>query len=276
MTENLTNNSDMSAVIDTARKSVEHTTFKTEYGDTVAVVPDDYSLITIDETINPALSEHVIEDFTVIEKQSFIEYINLFKGDSSILTAVPEKAKMTSTLDYHGQSDGDKAKTNHCRHTVDFKMAFDPYWERWREIDGMRLSQVDFAYFVEEMLHTIASPNGADLLEMAENLKINRGVVFKSGKRLADGTMNVQYTEEDEAKSNGGNVTVPEDITIVSAMYMFGKKVEIKAKLRYRFEKGEPLSFIVSILNRKVLEFDEFKKVADDVKAQTSIPLFYS
>lgn len=226
--------------------------------------------------LNPMLPKDVSQTESLIEQKSFTDYVNRFKGAGTIIRANPSCGKMNATLDYHKPSNGAKAEPNRCSHNIDFNCDFDENWKRWRKIDGRELSQTDFAYFVEEMLHTIGEPNGADLLDMAENLKINRGVAFQSGKRLSNGTMNIKYTEVDEAKSNGGDVTVPEDITIVSPIYMLRKAISIKAKLRYRMEKGQPLVFIVDILNREVIEFEDFKLMADEVAKATECPVYLS
>lgn len=239
-------------------------------------VPDGFTVEKV-AALDPKLPGDVRQRETLIEQAAFCEYVNRFKTGSTIVRAKPSAPAMTAVLNYHGESKGEKASPMHCNHVAEFACDFDENWKRWRGIHGREMSQVDFAYFIEEMLHTIGEPNGADLLDMAENLKINRGVVFQNNKRLSNGTVDIQYKESDEATvGKSGNVAIPEEIQIVSPIYMLREPQVVKAKLRYRVEKGEPLRFRVDILNRDLIELEAFRVMAEEVANAVGCPVYLS
>lgn len=247
-----------------------------EIGNQHIRIPDGFKHEVI-PALNPKLPNDVRQAETLIEQGAFCDYVNRFKTPSTIIRAKPGTADMVAVLDYHHESGGDSAAPKRCDHVATFACDFDENWKRWRNIDRREVSQVDFAYFVEEMLHTIGDPNGADLLDMAENLKINRGVVFQSNKRLSNGTVDIQYKEEDEAKvGKSGNVSIPEVIKIVCPVYMMREPQMIEAKLRYRVDKGEPLKFRIDILNRDLIELDAFRLMAGEVRDAVNCPVYLS
>lgn len=243
-------------------------------GDVHALLPDGFSFERF-PALNPVLPNHVRQSAKVIERGSFVEYVNRFKQDSTIINAYPETGRMEAIINYHGAS-GDKgnATADHGSHRCEFACGFDPNWQRWRDVDRKDMSQEAFAYFVEEMLHTIAKPDGADLLEMAQTLKVNRGVVFKANKRLKDGTVDIEFSEKDETQTSSGHFAVPDEITIACPIYMLREPQATVAKLRYRVEKGSPLSFRIDILNRKIIELDAFQVLADEVREATGQPVY--
>lgn len=228
--------------------------------------------------LNPKLPGFVTQHETLIEQEAFNEYVNRFKTANSVVFAQPFVPQMKAIIDYHGASNGeDRATANRNAHAATFACEFDEDWKRWREIDRKEISQYDFACFIEEMLHTIGAPDGADLLDMAENLKINRGVVMKSTKRRDNGTIDFEYKEEDTASTaKTGNFTLPDEITIVAPIYMLREAQAVVAKLRYRVEKGEPLRFRIDILNRKTIELEAFRVMAGEVAEATGCPVYLS
>lgn len=267
---------DIQAAIDAGKVAVQKNPINHPNGDTTIFVPEGFKTETI-KALNLTLPDQVSRSEELIEQKSFTDYIDRFKTASTVVLAKPGSGSMEAVLDYHGQSGGERAKPDHCAHVVRLKTEFDENWKRWRDIDRRQISQEEFAYFIEEMLHTIGSPDGADLLDMAQTLKVNRGVVFKSNSRLKDGTVDIEYSEQDATTSAvKGTVSVPDEITIVAPLYLMRETQSVKAKLRYRVGKGDPLSFRIDILNRKLIEFDAFKKMADEIGQVTGCPVYLS
>lgn len=243
------------------------------HGELLVAVPEGFSLHR-EKPLTPWLASNIAASRTLIEAGSFADYINIFKQSTTLIFGSPHQMKMEAVIDYHGAADGTPAP-NHCTHRAIFDMRYDPNWERWRNIDRRDMSQVDFAYFIEEMMHTIAAPDGGDLLEMAQTLKVNRNVVFKSNKRLASGEMDIQFTEEDSTTS-AGNVGVPDELTVVCPIHFDGSLATIPIKLRYKLDPGKPLQFRFDILNREIVEMKAFRSVAEDIQEQTGIGVLLS
>lgn len=239
------------------------------------LLPNGMTQWAIDPLTAP-LPGNVIQSETLIDQASFCEYVDRFSTSETVIFANPE-GKMTAVIDYHHRRTGTElAQPDHCKHVAVFKTAFDPNYERWRDIDRKMISQQDFAYFVEEMLHTICSPDGADLLEMAQTLKVIRGVTFSQNVRIKDGTADIQYKEDDTTHGNSGIVSVPDEIMIVCPVFLNRPQQTIKAKLRYRIAPDNPLSFRIDILNRTLIELEAFKVMCDEVAEKTTCPVLLS
>lgn len=108
---------------------------------------------------------------------------------------------------------------------------------RVRSIVDREAARVEYAEFIEDMLHTIARPAGADLLDAISDLKVDRGIKFKSGLNQANGTVKLTYEEED-ATGGGGIVSIPQEIVIVCPVFQGTDPIQITAKLRYRLDPG--------------------------------------
>ncbi len=240
------------------------------------VIPNNYIAHQV-PSINPVLSANVDQSVTLVEQGSFIDYIKRFGTDCTIIKARVNQGAMLTIIDYHQASGDEKATPNYCQHSALFECGFDEDYKPWRKINNAWLDQTQFAYFIEENLHTIAEPSGADLLDMAQNLKINRGVVFKNNKQLKDGTVDIGYTETDEADGGkGGFVRVPNEITVATPIYMMRQPQAIAVKLRYRVEKGQSLKFRLDITRKGRLEFKAFKLMTDEVAKATKCPVYLS
>lgn len=261
----------IAAIIANAQAAVNRPAIDHEDGGKHILVPEGFELHKV-PALNPKLPDFIAERRVFVEQQSFVDYLKAFaSGDEARIFAKPERGAMEAHLDYHIPGE---PRPNQFVATFDCK--FDENWKRWREIDRKEIGQVEFAYFVEEMMHTIGSPDGMSLLEMAQHLKIHRSMVMKSSKRLSDGTVDFEFSETDETSVKGGHAKVPEEITIVSPIYMMRPAQSVVAKLRTRADKGQPLKFRIDILNRSLIELEAFNKMRLEVADATGMATYLS
>lgn len=124
----------------------------------------------------------------------------------------------------------------------DFKIGISfretPQWKKWRAIDGKLLDQEAFAEFIEENLADIASPSGADLLEIVTYLQATRTVDFKSGVKLGSGAVQFQNLESVDAKVGAGEIEVPTEFTVALAPIFGVQPFAIVARFRFRIQDG--------------------------------------
>lgn len=114
-----------------------------------------------------------------------------------------------------------------------------PQWLKWKAIDGKLLPQSVFAEFVEDNLADIADPPGATMLEVATYLQATRTTNFKSGLRLADGTVQFQHLQDDDAKVGAGLLAVPELFTLGIAPLFGLPPYRVPVRFRYRIVEGK-------------------------------------
>jgi len=237
------------------------------------MMPDGFSL-SIHQPLDPVLT--VIKAAPRFDDaESFVEYVNRYKTDQTIVFADIKGNRLTSVFDYHSAAaEQVPGKPDHAAHRALHPCPWSLDWERWRAVDGKDMKQKGLGRFLEEMLHTIAAPDGAGLLEIASELKVDRAVKFKAGTRLQDGTVSLAYEEEDSTSGKNGKLTVPDLITIVSPVFLGGPPMQFKARLRYEIDRGD-LTFKIDIMNRLDGEQKAFGVLVDMVRTATDRPVFY-
>lgn len=230
--------------------------------------------------LDPILPARVTQSETVVEPASFIDYITQFKSSTAICRASLGRNNITAVLDYHGRAreSGDGAVPQPLSHTVILQCPFDLDYAKWRAVFGKGLGQQAFAELLEDMVHTIADPPVAELMDAINELKIDRHVRFKSGRNDRSGTVQFIYEEVDtEGKPSAasGRLSLPQEVKIVVSIFQGGDLVELIAKLRYRMDKGE-IAFILAVPGLDKVERDQFRRIGEKVRADTNTPVFYT
>lgn len=241
-------------------------------GGTGYIVPDGFKLeqlAPIDAVLTRVKAAPRFDD-----RDSFVDYVNRFKSDATVVFADLAGNRMTAIIDYHAAAVEGVSKPDYNAHRATHPCPWSLDWARWRAIDGKDMKQAELGRFLEEMLHTIASPDGAGLLEIAAELKVDRAVKFKAGTRLQNGTVSLAYEEEDTTSGKNGKITIPDLITVVAPVFMGGDAASFKARLRYNINRGD-LTFKIDIMNRVDGEQQAFQGVVDHVRSATSQPVFY-
>lgn len=135
-----------------------------------------------------------------------------------------------------------------------------PQWKKWRAIDGLLKPQADFAEFIEENLADIASPAAAQVMEIVTYLEATRSVGFHAGVKLSSGQVQFQNDENVEAKVGPGKIDVP-DSFILGLSPIFGvSPFNVPARFRYRMQEkrlmlGIKLQRIEDIMKTVVADF---------------------
>jgi len=225
--------------------------------------------------LDTKLPERVTQAETVVEPASLVEYVNRFKTANTVSRASLSRNSIEAVLDYHAESDKKAgSKPGASTHKVTLNCPLDVDYAQWKKRFGEGLGQLEYAEFIEDMLHTIAKPAGADLLDAISDLKVDRGIKFKSGLNQANGTVKLTYEEED-ATGGGGSVSIPQEIVIVCPVFQGTQPIQITAKLRYRLDRGA-IKFVIAVPGLAKIERDEFRKIGESIREQTETPVFYT
>jgi uncharacterized protein YfdQ (DUF2303 family) len=113
-------------------------------------------------------------------------------------------------------------------------------WRHWTALDGKLMAQEAFAGHIEDGLPDIASPDGADMLEIAQSIQGTTKAEFKAAHRLSSGAVGVQYVEEQTAKAGRrGELEIPERFTLAISPFVGADTHPLGARLRYRIKAGE-------------------------------------
>ncbi len=228
--------------------------------------------------LNPTLPEWVKEALSVVEPASFKDYVRNYKSETGICLASLSHNRIEAILDYHGRSrEGERAHAlpQPGTHRVTLLCPFDLDYVAWRSRIGAPMAQADFAVFIEDVIHTIAEPAAADLLEAISDLRIDRSVRFKSARNMRDGTVKFAFEEDDADADTGGEVTLPQMIKVVVPIFQGADPIMLEVKLRYVLKSGV-LAFVLALPGREKLEREQFRRIGESVRDDTATPVFYT
>lgn len=118
----------------------------------------------------------------------------------------------------------------------------DEDWVAWHKISGKYYPQLEFGDVIEELRHTIQSPDQADLLEIIDSIRASTKGEFESGIDRANGSQTLSYKKEVSARAGavGRQLEVPQHI-ILSLRPWEGHPnlYEVPAYFRLNVTEGE-------------------------------------
>lgn len=193
----------------------------------------------------------------VMDAASFIEYYQQFSDENSRVFADETQSIVKAVLDYHGaHSEG---SPRWCQHILILKLRPAPEWTVWTEKNGQarKMTQMDFAEFIEDNAPDIVEPNAATMLEMARTLQAKTDVDFSSAIRMSNGQIQCTYNEQVKGTYGSGKVDIPEQFKISIPVYVGGERTPIIARLRYRLQNGK-LSIWYDLLRHSEVERKAF------------------
>jgi uncharacterized protein YfdQ (DUF2303 family) len=171
--------------------------------------------------------------------ESLARYINDHRTPGTTVYADPDHLKIVAILDDHIPSRTDASNAQHRTHQATLTLVRTPGCERWINAHGKYLDQVVFAQMIEDGITEIATPPGAELLEIAQTIQSSTTVDFRSGHRLATGQTSFTYAETGDARAGqAGELVIPEMITLVFVPFFGAAPVQIDARLRYQIREG--------------------------------------
>jgi uncharacterized protein YfdQ (DUF2303 family) len=210
------------------------------------IIPNDMKIEKLDDLADKFRKKpvRIHEITTVYSEQSFCEYFNRYQNEHSTVIIDFNQSRVVGFIDYHESTEEPRYK-NHC---VIYSFPKTPEFSAWFNNDNSKLSQEEFAYFIEERFGEIVEPNAAAMLQVAQNLKATKEVNFKQSKRLDNGQNQFIYEETINGTCSSGDIEVPELFKIQLQIFKFGAAYKLSARLRYRISPNG-LSFWYTLIN---------------------------
>lgn len=164
---------------------------------------------------------------TVTDADSFTTLLGRDDHHGSVIFADESQARLTAVLNYASWRD----------HTVRLQLRYSEQWNAWMRLNGSLMRQNEFAELIEDRAADIIDPSGADMLELAQSFHATKSGAFESTRRLSNGTVQVTYREDINAKAGvAGQLEVPEQFVLSIPVWQGGEPVRVIARLRYRIE----------------------------------------
>lgn len=149
---------------------------------------------------------------TVTDLDSFLAELHRrpLGATESTLWGNADKGYITAVYNDH---DGDTAGWRDDKLTL--QLTKDPDWDAWHKISGQPYTQEKFGDVIEELLHTVISPDQAELLEIIDSVRASSKGEFESAITRANGSQRVTYNTEITTKAGRtGQLEVPQIITL--------------------------------------------------------------
>lgn len=175
-------------------------------------------------------------DADLHDPADFAEYTNrLGHKETTTVWVDEDHGRIVAVFDDHG----DSASAGWRQHRATLTLKADPDWRAWVNSDSKLDSQVWFAEHLDQLAHTVVSPDAATMLELAKKFQGKKSVAFTSGVRTDNGDVQLAYEETTTAKSGErGQVEIPSEFIIRITPFLGASPAEVHARLRYRINSG--------------------------------------
>lgn len=220
----------------------------------VHIVPEDMKAIDLFDLVEKTRTtpRHLKQKFEAHSPTAFIEYFNRYavEGMSAIFIDRINNV-LVGVIDYHENA----AVPHFATHRVTYRAPKTEEASKWLENNNKKMSQEDFALFIEDGQREIIEPNAANMLEIAASLKASNNVDFKSSIRLDNGELQFNYTENINGSAGvNGQLTIPEKIKLVIAPFKGSAPYELEARFRYRINQGGLIMWYTLITPHLVIQ----------------------
>lgn len=245
----------------------------------LAVVPDNMGVVDLEQygiaptSIRQSVELHNLEDFTSL--------VNRFKNDASIIFVSPNLKSLagggtlaTAVIDYHG-----KDAPAWGNNTITLKARASLAYEKLMDLDGKLMPQPDFAVAIEDVSAFASSIARADLLEVAQTLRLTSKGDFSNFNDEASGSVDFRYNLQVNASAGTSverKLTVPAQVTFKVAVLDGLDAVDVPVKLLYRTPNNpsDKVQMGFKILDRAWIEDAALQQVAATVSEGTGLNAF--
>lgn len=256
---------------------------KTDKDTPFAFVPEGYKTHSLEDMLERPVRKRA--NVGVYDSESFVAYVNRHKKDSTVIYAESDintqKFTAIGVIDDHEPEAVNVANpTNNgagrSEHWVKFIAQKSPEWIKWNKHDRVRMSQIDFAAFIEDNLPDIqsvdGSPSGGDMLKMAIDFEATYDKKFISKINNQSGGITMEFKSTDD-KETVSRMSVFSRFTTGLKVFLNGKGYPLEARLKYKAANGE-LVFWYELIRPEVIFLAACDGVIAEIKEQTNVDLF--
>lgn len=212
-------------------------------GITNLLAPPDYKVVDLTASIEAARPAPRRKKGTVHlgDLESFLTYVQE-QGDPArtrIYANVESRTLTAIFNDHKGVVDGDDAGWRD--HRAVFTAELTKEAATWLNHDGKHMEQEPFAVFLEDNIADVVEPSGDKLLTVALTLQAKTEVNFNSCRRLDNGQVQLEYTENLTVTAGGAAaMEVPRTFAIGARLFKGDKGgYKITARLKLRVSSGK-------------------------------------
>lgn len=209
------------------------------------------------------------EAVTLLDLDSFVAYVNAFKGGESVIFIDTVNPKVTAVLDYHTDAD----LPSWCTHKAVYAFPHTKEWTDWTGANCRKMNQADMGLFIEDHMEQITDPPASELLNTVLKMKEIRQVTFGQAQNLQNGMVEFNYLEK-EGEGAAGSFRLPQTIKLGMAPFRDGEPYAMTARMRYRCSKDDGLLLWFELVRLDLVLEAAVKDVRGMVAEQTALPVY--
>jgi uncharacterized protein YfdQ (DUF2303 family) len=262
----------------------------------VFALPPNWREITVDDESLLPSPHRKKASVTLKDATGFVDYLNRHKSPAhttlwAALIIKPDaigkpeanNLNFTAILNDHGSAEHETAWRDH-RATLSPEMSVE--WLRWTSRDRTEMSQAEMALWIEDNYPDISTlgtrdqddseeglPSAAMMLQMAGNLEICADMKFSRRINTQSGGERIEFYDEEKEDTKKA-MAVFKQFAIEIPVFRNGQPYPVRARLRYRNNKGDVTFWYELIRPDKALE-QAAMDLARTIQIMTEVPLFY-
>lgn len=244
----------------------------------LAIIPDNMTLVDLEKfDAHPSrVRQHV--SLTSIAK--FTQLVNRFKNDLSIVFIAPDlkslgsggKPLATAIIDYHST---DKPEWGSNRICLEARPSL--AYQKLMDLDNKLMDQPDFAKALEEIARFSNTHAQADLLEIAQTMRLTSKGEFKNYDDEITGSLDIRYDVAVSATAGvERKLTVPTEIGFKVSLIDGLDAVVVPVKLLYRTPAGpgQKVQMGIKIIDRTWIEEAAIAGVTQLIEDETALEAY--
>lgn len=220
---------------------------------------------------------------TVSELDSFLAELarRPLTRETGTLWGCAERGKLTAVYNDHEGDENtsglgeDDRKAGWRDDNLVLQLKPDPDWAAWHKLSGTPHRQEEFGDLVEELLHTVVSPDQAELLEIIDSVRASSKGTFESSITRANGAQTATFnTEVNTTAGRTGQLQVPQIITLrLRPWDGHPSTYDVDAYFRLRIENGRLLLLIKLKPTRQIIR-DAWTEITNTVAQTIDKPVY--
>jgi uncharacterized protein YfdQ (DUF2303 family) len=205
---------------------------------------------------------------TLTDVVSFIEAVNRWKRDLTVIYADADRFRLEAVIDEHPPNDPQWEQGAAWRQDrIVYTCPRSSEWLAWTAVDGIEMPQAKLGDFLESRLEDLVAADGCpkplEMLEVARKLTIRTKGEFT--RQIDPTTGNNVLVSKTENTSE--STPIPRAFRLAIPVFDGGVRYEMEARVRLRVE-GAAL-FTIVLHRRKEIERDAFNAVRRGVADET-------
>ncbi|MFV8317072.1 DUF2303 family protein [Mycobacterium sp. 23] len=241
-------------------------------------VTEEHGLQVTDIAVDPTefpFPLRVKGERTVAELESFLAELARRPldqiGDTGTLWGSAKRGVLTAIYNDHN-TNGTDAGWRDDKLTM--KLTADDDWAAWHAMSGRLYPQNEFGDKIEELLHTITSPDQAELLEVIDSIRSSTSGEFESKVERAHGGLKLTYREDHTVTAGKGRELEVPQVIILNLRPWEGhpETYPVEAKFRTRVTNGS-LGLAIKLQPTAQILREAWHTITQAVTGQTGKPV---